>query len=69
MLYHLASQPNQVIASDELLRQVWGAEYDGEPQVLYVHMRWLREKLEVDPNHPTRIVTVRGVGYKYQGGV
>ena len=68
LLYRLASQPNQVIASDELLRQVWGAEYTGEPQVVYVHIRWLREKIEKDPNHPERIITVRGVGYKFQGG-
>jgi DNA-binding response OmpR family regulator len=47
-----------------LLSQVWGAEFIGQPQVIYVHIRWLREKLETDPNHPQRIVTVRGVGYK-----
>lgn len=67
LLCRLASQPNRVIASDDLLRQVWGAEYSGEPQVLYVHIRWLREKLEADPNHPVLITTVRGVGYKFQG--
>ena len=44
--------------------RVWGAEYEGEPQVVYVHVRWLREKLEDDPRHPRRLVTVRGVGYK-----
>jgi len=36
----------------------------GESQVVYVHIRWLREKLEADPKHPQRIMTVRGVGYK-----
>jgi DNA-binding response OmpR family regulator len=36
----------------------------GESQVVYVHIRWLREKIEADPKHPQRIVTVRGVGYK-----
>jgi DNA-binding response OmpR family regulator len=45
---------------------VWGAEYAGEPQVIYVHIRWLREKLEQDPNHPCRIVSVRGIGYKLE---
>jgi DNA-binding response OmpR family regulator len=58
--------PGRVIATDALLAQVWGAEYAGEPQVLYVNIRWLREKLEVDPDHPRRILTVRGVGYKLQ---
>jgi DNA-binding response OmpR family regulator len=64
LLYVLASQPEKVIAADDLLSQVWGAEFIGQPQVVYVHIRWLREKLEADPNHPQRILTVRGVGYK-----
>jgi DNA-binding response OmpR family regulator len=59
-------QPNTVIASEELLTQVWGAEFVGEPQVVYVHIRWLREKIEEDPNHPRRIITVRRVGYKLE---
>jgi DNA-binding winged helix-turn-helix (wHTH) protein len=58
----------QVISVDDLLAQVWGAEYTGEPQVVYVHIRWLREKIEADPQHPTRIITVRGVGYKWEPG-
>ena len=64
LLYTLAQQPNQVLSPDELINQVWGAEFMGQPQVVYVHIRWLREKLEEDPNHPKRIITVRGVGYK-----
>ena len=64
LLYALASQPDKVIATEDLLSQVWGAEFVGQPQAVYVHIRWLREKLETDPNHPQRIVTVRGVGYK-----
>jgi DNA-binding response OmpR family regulator len=64
LLHALASQPEKVIATQDLLTQVWGAEFIGQPQVVYVHIRWLREKLETDPNHPQRIVTVRGVGYK-----
>ena len=59
-------QPNTVITSEELLTQVWGAEFVGEPQVVYVHIRWLREKIEEDPNHPRRIITVRRVGYKLE---
>jgi DNA-binding response OmpR family regulator len=64
LLYALASQPEKVIATEDLLAQVWGAEFVGQPQVVYVHIRWLREKLEFNPNRPKRIVTVRGVGYK-----
>lgn len=64
LLYTLALEPGKVLSLDSLLSQVWGAEYVGQPQVVYVHIRWLREKVEVDPDHPTRLVTVRGVGYK-----
>jgi DNA-binding response OmpR family regulator len=66
LLHTLALQAGQVISVDDLLAQVWGAEYLGEPQVVYVHIRWLREKVEADPNHPQRIVTVRGVGYRLE---
>jgi DNA-binding response OmpR family regulator len=66
LLHALALQAGQVVSVDDLLAQVWGAEYLGEPQVVYVHIRWLREKVEADPNHPQRIVTVRGVGYRLE---
>ena len=59
-------EPNKVISVDELLARVWGAEYIGQPQVVYVHIRWLREKIEQFPNKPERIRTVRGKGYKFQ---
>ncbi|MEJ2749670.1 MAG: helix-turn-helix domain-containing protein [Anaerolineae bacterium] len=49
-----------------MLAQVWGAEFRGEPQVVYVHIRWLRKKIEADPSHPQRIVTVHGVGYNLE---
>jgi DNA-binding response OmpR family regulator len=64
VLYALALEAGHVVSVDDLLARVWGAEYTGEPQVVYVHIRWLREKLEDDPRHPQRILTVRGVGYK-----
>ena len=68
LLHALAIEPNHVRSVDDLLAIVWGAEFIGQPQVVYVHIRWLREKLEKDPNHPKRIVTVRGVGYKLMEG-
>ncbi|MDR7421240.1 MAG: response regulator transcription factor [Armatimonadota bacterium] len=64
LLHALALEAGHTVSADQLLARVWGAEYAGEPQVVYVHIRWLREKLEDDPRHPRRIVTVRGVGYK-----
>jgi DNA-binding response OmpR family regulator len=69
LLHALALQAGRVIPTEDLLAQVWGAEYEGEPQVIYVHIRWLREKLEQDPNHPRRIISVRGVGYKLEAQV
>ena len=64
LLHALAAYPGVVISTGDLLAQVWGAEFVGQPQVVYVHIRWLREKLEEDPEHPNRIITVRGIGYK-----
>jgi len=66
LLHTLALAPGQVVPAEALLARVWGAEYEGEPQVVYVHIRWLREKIERDPHRPSRIVTVRGVGYKLE---
>lgn len=66
LLHVLAKEAGHVISVNELLSRVWGAEYNGESQVVYVHIRWLREKLETDPQHPQRIITVRGVGYKLE---
>ena len=66
LLYALALDAGNVISADDLVTRVWGAEYEGEPQVVYVHIRWLREKIEADPRHPKRLVSVYGVGYKLQ---
>jgi len=64
LLHTLMLHAGQVLSTQDLLSNVWGAEYIGEPQVVYVHIRWLREKLENIPEKPERIVTVHGVGYK-----
>ena len=64
LLFLLAMHPEKVCSTEDILAQVWGAEFVGQPQVVYVHIRWLRQKLESDPDHPQRILTVRGVGYK-----
>ena len=64
LLHALALHPGRVFTVDELLGMVWGAEFIGQPQVVYVHIRWLREKIEHNASQPKRILTVRGVGYK-----
>ena len=66
LLHTLALDAGHVLSLDDLLARVWGPEYVGEPQVVYVHIRWLREKLEEDPHDPRRIITVRGVGYRLE---
>jgi DNA-binding response OmpR family regulator len=64
LLHALALHPGQVLSTQDLISNVWGAEFVGQPQVVYVHVRWLREKIEKKPEEPERILTVRGVGYK-----
>lgn len=66
LLYQLAFNAGKVVTTEDLLNRVWGAEFQGQPQVVYVHIRWLREKVEENPDQPRRIITVRGLGYKYQ---
>jgi DNA-binding response OmpR family regulator len=66
LLHALAEKVGHVLSVDDLLDRVWGEEYVGQPQVVYVHIHWLRERLEEDPQSPRRIVTVRGVGYKLE---
>lgn len=68
LLHALAQEAGRVISIEDLLSRVWGAEFTGEPQVVYVHIRWLREKIETNPSRPQRIITVRGVGYKLISG-
>lgn len=64
VLHALALEAGVVLSIDDLIARVWGAEFSGEPQGVYVHVRWLREKIEEDPENPRRIVNVRGKGYK-----
>jgi DNA-binding response OmpR family regulator len=66
MLYLLARHPKQVFTREQLLERVWGGAQYIDPGTVTVHVRRLREKLEADPSHPTRLVTVWGVGYKFE---
>jgi DNA-binding response OmpR family regulator len=67
LLSFLARNRGIVLSRDLALDRVWGWEYDGGSRTVDVHVRWLREKLERDPSNPTRIVTVRGIGYRFEG--
>jgi len=50
-----------------LLEKVWGYDFSGDTRTVDVHVRWLREKIEANPDEPKHIITVRGVGYKLEG--
>ena len=66
MLYLLALHPKQVFTRDQLLERVWGGAQYIDPGTVTVHVRRLREKIEVDPSNPTRLLTVWGIGYKFE---
>ncbi len=59
------SHPKRVWSRDQLLEKIWGPDFIGESKTVDVHIRWLREKLEVDPSTPSYLVTVRGFGYRF----
>ncbi len=67
LLLFLAQRRGQTLTRDFILNRVWGWEYIGDSRTVDVHVRWLREKIELDPGKPTRIVTVRGGGYRFEG--
>jgi two-component system response regulator ResD len=68
LLYFLASHPSQVFTRDQLLDNVWGRDFFGDPSTVTVHIRRLREKIEPDPSDPCYILTVWGVGYRFEEG-
>ena len=68
MLEMLLARAGTVVTRDALIDGVWGHDYVGDTKTLDVHIKRLRSKVEADPSRPERIVTVRGVGYKYTIG-
>ena len=67
LLVMLASSKGRAFTRDQILERLWGHEYIGDIRTVDVHVRWIREKIEVDPGKPSRIVTIRGVGYRFDG--
>ena len=65
LLRALMAKAGRVVRRDDLIDEVWGADYVGDTKTLDAHIRRLRRKIEVEPSSPQHIVTVRGVGYKY----
>jgi DNA-binding response OmpR family regulator len=66
LLVFLARNRGMALSRDLILERVWGWDYDGGSRTVDVHVRWLRAKIEPDPANPTRITTVRGVGYRFE---
>jgi DNA-binding response OmpR family regulator len=67
LLSILMQNRGAVLTRDLLVQQVWGLDHSGNDRTVDVHVRWLREKIERAPSNPQRIVTVRGVGYRFEG--
>ena len=67
LLHYLVIHQGKALSRDLILEEVWGWDYAGGSRSVDVHIRWLREKIETDPSHPQRIITLRGVGYRFEG--
>jgi DNA-binding response OmpR family regulator len=67
LLLFLVRNRGITLDRDLILERVWGWEFNGGTRTVDVHIRWLREKIEPNPANPTRIMTVRGVGYRFEG--
>ena len=66
LLAELMRNSGAVLSRDLLLEKVWGYDYVGSTHTVDVHVRWLREKIEDEPSKPQRIVTIRGIGYRFE---
>lgn len=67
LLVFFAEHKGQMLTREFILERVWGWEYIGDSRTVDVHVRWLRQRIELDPTNPVRIVTVRGGGYRFEG--
>jgi two-component system response regulator RegX3 len=65
LLHILIANAGRVLPRETLIDRVWGSDYVGDTKTLDVHIKRLRSKVEHDPSNPERIVTIRGLGYKY----
>jgi len=67
LLLFIAEHKSQMLSREFILERVWGWDFIGDSRTVDVHVRWLRQKIEIDPSDPKRIVTVRGGGYRFEG--
>ena len=66
LLSLLVENTGKTLSKDFLFNKIWGFDSFSEPQTLTVHIKWLRQKIEANPKKPEHIVTVWGVGYRYE---
>ena len=66
LLALLVARKGRILSRSHILDHIWGHNYVGDSRTVDVHIRWLREKIEEDPGEPRRVVTVRGVGYRFE---
>jgi len=67
LLAVLVAGKGRAFTREQLLERLWGQDWVGDTRTVDVHVRWLREKIEADPSEPRRIITIRGVGYRFEG--
>ncbi len=67
LLALLVANRGRAFTRDQVLERLWGQDYIGDTRTVDVHIRWLREKIEPNPARPRRIITLRGVGYRFEG--
>lgn len=67
LLAFFLSNHGRAFTREQLLNEIWGFDFAGDTRTVDVHIRWLREKIEDEPAKPTRLITVRGVGYRFEG--
>ncbi len=65
LLALLVENAGRALTRDQILEHIWGQDYYGDTRTVDVHIRWLREKIEGDPGSPKQIITIRGVGYRF----
>ena len=66
LLEYLMRNAGRVLTRGQLIDRIWGADYVGDTKTLDVHVKRLRSKIEAEPKRPTQLVTVRGLGYKFE---
>ena len=66
LLEYLLRNAGRVLTRGQLIDRIWGADYVGDTKTLDVHVKRLRSKIESEPSHPKHLITVRGLGYKFE---